>query len=59
MSRDVSQSFTNGLKCLIYNARGVSLTARDGSAATLRDVRLAAAVTAESPRRHAHQGAGR
>src|SRR5580704_12401358 len=54
LSRDVSQSLTNRVKCLIYNTG-----AAERSTAALGHVRLPAAVPAEGPRRRANQGACR
>src|SRR6266498_3583817 len=56
LSRDVPQSLTNRVKCLIYNT-GVAW--RDRGAATLGHVRLPAAIPAEGPRRGTHQGTRR
>src|SRR6516162_8991705 len=54
LSRDVSQSLTNRVKCLIYNT-GVA----QRRAAALGHVRLPAAVPAQGPRRRADPGACR
>src|SRR6266567_5035800 len=54
LSRDVSQSLTNSVKCLIYDT-GVA----ERGAAPLGHVRLPAAVPAEGPRRDTHQGTRR
>src|SRR6266536_2529382 len=56
LSRDVPQSLTNRVKCLIYNT-GVAW--RDRGAAALGHVRLPAAIPAEGPRRGTHQGTRR
>src|SRR5213082_2474363 len=53
LSRDVPQSLTNRVKCLIYNT---GVARRDRGAATLGHVRFPAAVSAEGPRRGTHQG---
>src|SRR5437016_9121372 len=54
LSRDVSQSLTNRVKCLIYDT-GVA----ERGAAPLGHVRLPAAVPAEGARRDTHQGTRR
>src|SRR5438105_1260615 len=59
LSRDVSQSLTNRVKCLIYNTGVDSFTGRDRGAAPLGHVRLPAAVPAEGPRRGTDQGSRR
>ena len=56
LSRDVPQSPTNRVKCLIYNTR---IARRDRGATSLGHVRLPAAVPAEGPRRGTHQGTRR
>src|SRR5206468_12729093 len=56
LSRDVSQSLTNRVKCLIYNT---GVAGRDRGAAPLGHVRLSAAVPAEGPRRGTDQGTRR
>src|SRR5512146_208756 len=56
LSRDVPQSPTNRVKCLIYDT---GVACRDRGTASLGHVRLPAAVPAEGPRRGAHQGARR
>src|ERR1700750_3486864 len=56
LSRDVPQSPTNRVKCLINNTR---IARRDRGAASLGHVRLPATVPAEGPRRGTHQGTRR
>src|SRR2546429_951111 len=56
LSRDVPQSPTNRVKCLIYNT---GVARRDRGAATLGHVWLSAAIPAESPRRGTYQGTRR
>src|SRR4029077_7927667 len=54
LSRDVSQSLTNRVKCLIYDT---GAAARGGT--PLGPVRFPAAVSAEGPRRDTHEGTRR
>src|SRR6266702_792034 len=56
LSRDVPQSLTNSIKCLIYYAGMDPFTVREGGAAALGHVRLPAAVAAKGPRRHPDRG---